>query len=152
MAVLRIDASILGPNSASTALADMVEKELADAPIVRRHLGADPLPADAWATAIQAAYVPADQRSDAHHRAVALAGELAGELRAADAVILALPFYNYGVSQHAKTWMTWPSPAASTARSSSTASPLWSSPREAALTAPARPGKAGTTTPTTCAA
>jgi FMN-dependent NADH-azoreductase len=105
MAVLRIDASILGPNSASTALADLVEKEISGAPIVRRHLGADPLPADAWATAIQAAYVPADQRSDAHHRAAALAGELADELRAADAVILALPFYNYGVSQHAKTWI-----------------------------------------------
>ncbi|WP_430789388.1 FMN-dependent NADH-azoreductase [Actinoplanes sp. G11-F43] len=105
MAILRIDASILGPNSASTELADLVEKELSGAEIKRRHLGSDPLPADAWATAIQAAYVPVDQRSDAHHGAVALAGELADELRAADAVILALPFYNYGVSQHAKTWI-----------------------------------------------
>jgi FMN-dependent NADH-azoreductase len=105
MAVLRIDASILGPNSASTELADLVEKELAGTPIVRRHLGAEPLPADAWATAVQAAYVPVDQRSDSHHRAVALAGALADELRSADAVILALPFYNYGVSQHAKTWI-----------------------------------------------
>lgn len=105
MAILRIDASILGPNSASTELADLVEKELADAAIIRRHLAADPLPADAWAAAIQAAYVPADQRSDAHHKAVALANELADELRAADAVILALPFYNYGVSQHVKTWI-----------------------------------------------
>ncbi|GAA1582384.1 FMN-dependent NADH-azoreductase [Actinoplanes couchii] len=105
MAILRIDASILGPNSASTELADLVEKELGGAEIKRRHLGADPLPADAWATAIQAAYVPVDQRSDAHNSAVALATELADELRAADAVILALPFYNYGVSQHAKTWM-----------------------------------------------
>lgn len=104
MAVLRVDASILGPNSASTELADLVEKELGGAPIVRRHLGASPLPADAWATAIQAAYVPADQRSDAQHGAVALAGELAGELRSAEAAILALPFYNYGVSQHVKTW------------------------------------------------
>ena len=105
MAILRVDASILGPNSASTELADLVEKELADVEVVRRHLGADPLPADAWATAIQAAYVPADQRSDAHHRAVSLAGELADELRNADAAILALPFYNYGVSQHVKTWI-----------------------------------------------
>ncbi|GIE76867.1 FMN-dependent NADH-azoreductase [Actinoplanes philippinensis] len=104
MAILRVDASILGPNSASTELADLVEKELGGAPIVRRHIGASPLPSDAWATAVQAAYVPADQRSDAHHSAVALAGELAGELRAADAAILALPFYNYGVSQHVKTW------------------------------------------------
>lgn len=105
MAILRIDASILGPNSASSELADLVEKELGGVPVKRRHLGADPLPADAWATAIQAAYVPADQHSDAHKSAVALAGELADELRNADAVILALPFYNYGVSQHAKTWI-----------------------------------------------
>jgi FMN-dependent NADH-azoreductase len=104
MAILRVDASILGPNSASTELADLVEKELLGAPVIRRHLGAEPLPADAWATAIQAGYVPAEQRSDAHHNAVALAKELADELRSADAAILALPFYNYGVSQHVKTW------------------------------------------------
>lgn len=104
MAVLRVDASILGPNSASTELADLVEKQLGDAPIVRRHLGTSPLPADAWATAVQAAYVPADQRTAAQLDAVALAGELADELRSADAAILALPFYNYGVSQHVKTW------------------------------------------------
>ncbi|GAA4947133.1 FMN-dependent NADH-azoreductase [Actinoplanes utahensis] len=104
MAILRIDASILGPNSASSELADLVEKELSGAPITRRHLGQNPLPADAWAAAVSAGYVPADQRSDAQNSAVALAGELAGELRAADAVILALPFYNYGVSQHVKTW------------------------------------------------
>ena len=105
MAILRIDASILGPNSASSELADLVEKELSGTSIVRRHLGQNPLPADAWAAAVSAGYVPADQRSDAQNSAVALAGELAAELRAADAVILALPFYNYGVSQHAKTWI-----------------------------------------------
>ncbi|WP_328471564.1 NAD(P)H-dependent oxidoreductase [Actinoplanes sp. NBC_00393] len=109
MAVLRIDASILGPNSASTELADLVEKEWTAArpgtEIKRRHLGAEPLPADAWANAIHAGYVPADQRTEAQHGAVNLAGELAGELRAADAVILALPLYNYGISQHAKVWI-----------------------------------------------
>lgn len=108
MAVLRIDASILGPNSASSALADDVEKELVAAnpgvEIIRRHLGANPLPSDAWATAVSAGYVPADQRTEAQNKAVALAVELADELRNADAAILALPFYNYGVSQHVKTW------------------------------------------------
>ncbi len=109
MAVLRIDASILGPNSASSELADLVEKELVAAnpntEFVRRHLGANPLPADAWATAVSAGYVPADQRTEAQKNAVALAGTLADELRNADAAILALPFYNYGVSQHAKAWI-----------------------------------------------
>ncbi|GGN42902.1 FMN-dependent NADH-azoreductase [Actinoplanes campanulatus] len=104
MAILRIDASIQGPNSASSALADLVEKELAGAPIVRRHLATDPIPADAWANAIQGTYAPAEHRTDAHRSALALAGELAAELRSADAAILALPFYNYGVSQHVKAW------------------------------------------------
>ncbi|MBB2940408.1 FMN-dependent NADH-azoreductase [Actinoplanes lutulentus] len=108
MAVLRIDASILGPNSASSELADLVEKELTEAKpgteFVRRHLGTSPLPSDAWATAVGAGYTPADQRSEAQTSAVALAAELADELRNADAAILALPFYNYGVSQHVKAW------------------------------------------------
>ncbi|MEU4560031.1 NAD(P)H-dependent oxidoreductase [Actinoplanes sp. NPDC023936] len=108
MPVLRIDASILGPNSASSELADVVEKELVEnnpgVEIVRRHIGANPLPSDAWAAAVSAGYVPADQRSEAQKNAVALAVELADEIRNADAVILALPFYNYGVSQHAKIW------------------------------------------------
>ena len=108
MAVLRIDASILGPNSASSELADLVEAEwVATRPgteFVRRHLGNNPIPAEAWANTVHAAYVPADQRSEAQNTAVALAAEVSDELRHADAVILASPFYNYGVSQHVKTW------------------------------------------------
>jgi FMN-dependent NADH-azoreductase len=108
MTILRIDASIQGPRSASTALADLVEAELLAArpglPIVRRHLGSDPLPAHAWADAIHARFTAEDQRTGAQRAASALASELAQELRAADAVILALPLYNFGVSQHAKAW------------------------------------------------
>ncbi|MFC7535490.1 FMN-dependent NADH-azoreductase [Actinoplanes sp. GCM10030250] len=109
MAVLRIDASIQGPRSASTELADLVEAEwTATRPgttVVRRHLGAEPLPADAWASAIHGSFTPEEQRSDAHHSALSLAGSLAGELRDSEAVILALPLYNYGISQHAKAWI-----------------------------------------------
>jgi FMN-dependent NADH-azoreductase len=107
--VLRIDASIQGPNSASSELADLAEAEwLAVRPettFVRRHVGADPLPADAWATATMAAWVPAEQRTDQQREAFDLAATLAGELRDAEAVILALPLYNWGVSQHAKIWI-----------------------------------------------
>ena len=109
MTILRIDASIQGPRSASSELADLAEAEAAaarpGATIVRRHLGADPLPADAWAHAIQGSYAPEEQRTAAQRDALALAGTLAQELRDADAAILALPFYNYGVSQHVKTWI-----------------------------------------------
>jgi FMN-dependent NADH-azoreductase len=68
MTVLRIDSSIQGDRSASSALADLVLDELVTTcphvPVVRRHLGQQPLPA-----------------------------------------VLALPLYNFGVSQHVKTWI-----------------------------------------------
>ena len=109
MTVLRIDASIQGPNSASSELADLAEAEwLAVRPettFVRRHVGADPLPADAWSLALQAKWLPEDQHTEEQRRAIALATTLAGELRRAEAVILALPLYNWGVSQHTKTWI-----------------------------------------------
>ena len=109
MTVLRIDASIQGPRSASSELADIAEAEwLAvrpDTTFVRRHLGADPLPADAWATAVHAGFTPEEQRTAEQRQARRLAETLAAELRDADAVILALPLYNWGVSQHTKTWI-----------------------------------------------
>ncbi|WP_028642963.1 FMN-dependent NADH-azoreductase [Nocardioides sp. URHA0020] len=108
MTLLRIDSSIQGPASSSSALADLVlEHFLAERPdeqVVTRHLGADPLPSDAWANAVHASFTPEDQRTPAQVEALALAAGLAAELQAADAAVLALPLYNFGVSQHAKTW------------------------------------------------
>ena len=49
--------------------------------------------------------MPEADRTDAQNWALALAGQLAAELRDADGAILALPFYNYGVSQHVKIWI-----------------------------------------------
>jgi FMN-dependent NADH-azoreductase len=109
MSVLRVDASILGPNSASSELADVAEAEwVATRPgttFVRRHLGTDPLPADAWPAAVQGGFTPEDQRTDRQREALALARTLADELRHAEAAIFALPLYNWGVSQHVKTWI-----------------------------------------------
>ncbi|MFD5698086.1 FMN-dependent NADH-azoreductase [Streptomyces lasiicapitis] len=110
MTLLRIDASILGPISASKELADLVLAEWAaerpDEQVVTRHLGTDPLPADAWAIVVEAAHnTPEDERSDAQKAAGALAKELHDELVAADAVVLAFPLYNYGVSAHVKNWI-----------------------------------------------
>ncbi|MEV6348394.1 NAD(P)H-dependent oxidoreductase [Actinoplanes sp. NPDC051851] len=109
MTLLRIDSSILGPNSASSELAELVltawRAELPSEPVVQRHLGAEPLPADAWATVVGAGYTPEDQRTEAQKSAVALAQSLAAELRAADHVVIAAPLYNFGVSQHVKIWI-----------------------------------------------
>ncbi|RMI06927.1 FMN-dependent NADH-azoreductase [Cellulomonas triticagri] len=109
MTVLRIDATIQGPASASAALADIVTAELLAArpgeTLVHRHLGTTPIPADAWATAVGSGFTPEADRTPEQAAAVALAAEIAGEVRAAEAAVLALPLYNWGVSQHAKAWI-----------------------------------------------
>jgi len=109
MTLLRIDGSILGPNSAISELADLALAEFVavrpDAPVVTRHLTADPIPSDAWQTVIGAGWTPEDARTDEQKTALALAATVAGELRDADVAVLALPLYNWGVSQHTKTWI-----------------------------------------------
>lgn len=109
MSVLRIDASIQGERSASSALADVVLDELVaahpDVPVVSRHLGSDPVPSDAWQLAVSAGFTPEAERTDAQRAASALATTVADELREASAAVLALPLYNWGVSQHAKAWI-----------------------------------------------
>ena len=108
MSLFRLDTSISPGTSASAEIADVVEAEWAAAhpgePVVRRHLGTDPLPADAWALATIGGFVPEPDRTPAQRDALALAATLASELGAADTVLLAVPLYNYGVSQHFKAW------------------------------------------------
>ena len=109
MTLFRLDASINPGQSASRAIADIVEAEWYQAypgdTVIRRHVGTDPLPADAWAHAVAGARIPEADRSQSQRAGVALAARLAGELAAADAVLLAVPLYNFGVSQHIKTWI-----------------------------------------------
>lgn len=109
MTLLRIDASIRTDGSASREIADVVEQEwLATHPgdrVVRRHLGVDPLPATAWGEAVGGSFTPQADRSPEQTAAGALAAALVDELVAADAVLLAVPLYNFGVSQHVKAWI-----------------------------------------------
>src|SRR5947209_8689986 len=67
MSLLRVDASIQGPVSASSALADLVLAEFTaarpDEPVVTRHLGQQPVPAGAWALAIGGAFTPEADRT-----------------------------------------------------------------------------------------
>jgi FMN-dependent NADH-azoreductase len=109
MSLFRLDASIFPGNSASAEIADIIEAEWTAAhpgsPVVRRHLGAGPLPADAWALATTASMNPEASRTAAQREALALAATLAAELENAEAVLLAVPLYNYGVSQHFKAWV-----------------------------------------------
>lgn len=109
MTLFRLDASIRVEGSASREIADIVVDEwLAVHPgdvIERRHVGVEPLPADAWANAVNASYLPAAERSAEQQSAVALAAALLDELLTAEAIVLAVPLYNFGVSQHIKTWI-----------------------------------------------
>ena len=109
MTLYRLDASIRVDGSASSELADIVEQEwLAAHPgdtVVRRHLGTDPLPADAWPLAVSAGQTPEQDRSPQQRQAAALAATLVDEMLAADAILLAVPLYNFGVSQHIKAWI-----------------------------------------------
>jgi len=109
MSLFRLDASIRPGTSASSELADVVEAEWSathpGTPVVRRHLGVEPLPADAWAHAHLGAITPEPDRTPAQRAARRLAESLVAELEDADAVLLAVPLYNFGVSQHFKTWV-----------------------------------------------
>lgn len=107
--LLRVDASMRTEDSVSRAVADATaaawEADTADATVVRRDLSASPLPADAWALAISAAYSPEESWNEAQRSARDLATTLADEIIGADVLVLASPLYNFGVSQYAKTWI-----------------------------------------------
>jgi FMN-dependent NADH-azoreductase len=107
--LFRLDASIRTDGSASREIADIVEAEWLDAhpgdQVERRHIGVDVLPADAWALAVSGSFTPAADRTPEQAGAVALATALVDELVSADAILLAVPLYNFGVSQHIKTWI-----------------------------------------------
>ena len=108
MTLFRLDASIRTEGSASREIADIVEAEwLAGHPedrIERRHIGVDTLPADAWADAVNGGFTPEADRSAEQLAAMKLAATLVDELVQADAILIAAPLYNFGVSQHLKTW------------------------------------------------
>ena len=109
MSLFRLDASIRVEGSASREIADIVEQHWLDthpgADVVRRHIGTEPLPADAWGDAVSAKWTPEADRTASQRAAAELAARLEAELVQADAVVLAVPLYNWGISQHIKTWI-----------------------------------------------
>jgi len=108
MSLFRLDASIMPATSASRALGDIVESAWAastpEARVHRRDVGTEPIAADLWAAAITEGFTPEGERTALQRTARSVATTLADELLAADALLLTVPLYNYGVSQHAKTW------------------------------------------------
>ena len=109
MTLFRLDASITPATSQSRALADLVEAEWAashpESTVCRRDVGTEPVPATAWGDAVGAGWMPEADRTPAQRDAVALAATLVDELADADAYLFAVPLYNFGPSQHFKTWV-----------------------------------------------
>src|SRR6187402_3730387 len=108
MSLFRLDASINPATSQSRALADLVEAEWTsehpDSIVTRRDIGTQPLPATTWRDVVTSNFVPEDQRTPEQLAARALATTLADELVDADAILLAVPLYNWGVAAHVKSW------------------------------------------------
>jgi FMN-dependent NADH-azoreductase len=109
MSLFRLDASIRQEGSVSREIADIVEgawrEGRPDAQVTRRSVGLDPLPSTTWPLAVSAAYLSEDDRSPEQRDAAALAGKLGDELLDAEALLFAIPLYNFGVSQHFKAWV-----------------------------------------------
>jgi FMN-dependent NADH-azoreductase len=105
----RLDASIRTEGSHSRELADIVETEWLqahpDSTVVRREIGISPLPSTAWPAAVFGSRTPEDARTPEQLAAITLAATLADELAAADVLLFAVPLYNFGVSEHFKTWV-----------------------------------------------
>ncbi|OLT46871.1 ACP phosphodiesterase [Gordonia sp. CNJ-863] len=108
MSLFRLDASILPSTSSSRALGDLVEREWTsahpDSTVTRRDLSTDPVSATVWRDAVIAGTVPPADRDAAQREAVAVAAEIADEVIGAEALLLTVPLYNFGVSQHFKGW------------------------------------------------
>ena len=109
MSLFRLDASIQKEGSRSRAIADIVEKTWREAEpnaeVSQRSIGIDPLPSTLWAQAAFGARTPDADRSEEQRQAVAVAATLADELLDAHALLFAVPLYNFGVSEHFKTWV-----------------------------------------------
>lgn len=109
MSLFRLDASIRTEGSTSRALGDIVESEWRashpNAEIVRRHVGTEPIPAKAWSDAVAASMTRESRRSPEQIAAADLARTLTDELAGAEALLFAVPLYNFGVSQHFKTYV-----------------------------------------------
>jgi FMN-dependent NADH-azoreductase len=103
--ILVINSSAAREGSVSRELVEFaVDRLLQSAPqatVVRRDLGANPVPHLDVATLNGVRGTPA---TDAERAARALSDQLIGELRAADTLVIGAPMYNFGVTTGLRAW------------------------------------------------
>jgi FMN-dependent NADH-azoreductase len=108
MNILQINSSARGDASNSTRIADAITARLKQAhpgaTVNIRDLGATPHPA-LDGQALGALFTPADQRTPEQVTRVALDDALIAEIQAADALVLGVPMYNFGVPAQLKAWI-----------------------------------------------
>jgi FMN-dependent NADH-azoreductase len=108
MKILQINASARIEGANSTRVADAVTARLRaahpDAELVLRDLARAPHPV-LDAAALGALFTPAEQRDASQAARVALDDALIAEVFAADAIVLGVPMYNFGVPVQLKAWI-----------------------------------------------
>ena len=108
MNILQINSSARVEGSHSTALANDIVARLRvaqpTAEVIVRDLARTPHPV-LDETALQALFTPPEQRTPEQAGRVALDDALIAEIQAADAVVLGVPMYNFGVSAQLKNWI-----------------------------------------------
>ena len=109
MTLFRLDAIIRREGSVSREVADTVQRSWLERhphdAVIHRDLGASPFPADAWPRAVSTSFVSEDEQTAEQRAALTLTSRLADEVLGADALLISTPLYNYGISQHLKTWI-----------------------------------------------
>ena len=108
MKILQINASARSAGANSTRLADAVSKRLqaahSGAVVELRDLAVQPHPVLDEA-ALGALFTPAEQRSPEQAARVALDDALIAQVQSADAIVLGVPMYNFGVPVQLKAWI-----------------------------------------------
>ena len=108
MKILQINASARSAGANSTRLADAVSKRLQaahpGAVVELRDLAVQPHPVLDEA-ALGALFTPAEQRSPEQAARVALDDALIAQVQSADAIVLGVPMYNFGVPVQLKAWI-----------------------------------------------
>ncbi len=106
--ILLLTASVRQDGSASRSAARHFVQKLRDAApdlrVVERDLGARP-PAHVDGKWVLAQHTPAASRGPEQKAALAVSDEMIAELKAADAVVIATPMYNFAVPSPLKAWI-----------------------------------------------
>lgn len=105
--ILVITSSLFGDNGQSSQLVNRFVDQLASrhpqARILRRDLASEPVP-HLDAARAGAFFTPAEQRSAEQQAIVAYSDALIDELRQADAIVLGVPMYNFGIPSTLKAY------------------------------------------------